>query len=143
MPLRSLLHLHANESRLIRRQFDNGAGGKCIFGLLTEPFSPEQQINTRPALIHHYGDDEESEHYAPARALVRLWDARFNDPIVIARYGCNSAPLTKRVLLRVLRQAIRRRQAKLRRHSRVGTAQSGGRAAARRSTPSSIVSIRL
>lgn len=108
MPLKSLLHLQANAPRLIRGQYQDGLGGKCIFGLLTECLPAERQITEPKALTRYFGGDREAAHYQPARAIVRLWDGHDRDAVVVARYGVG-ARLPKRFLLRVLRGAIRRR----------------------------------
>ena len=136
IPLESLEHMQANAGRLIRRQFDNGRGGKCIFGLLSEPFTEEPQIDCRSALIAFYGGDELAPHYQPARAIVRLWDGRSGDPVVLERYGANVAPLTRRLVLRVLRKAIRRRKAELRRRRNAGWIRCLASSASGRTTES-------
>ncbi len=141
IPLASLQHLQANADRLIRRKFDDGRGGKCIFGLLSEPFTEQPQIDCRTALIAFYGGDELATHYQPARALVRLWDARPADPVVLERYGSNVAPLSRRLVLRVLRKAIRRRTAGLRSRSGARLISRAGSTAGRRtSEPLSVCS---
>ena len=113
MPLACLRHLRANFRRLIRRKYDDGAGGKCIFALATEVLPEARRIVCRKSLTRFYGGDPEAPHYQPARALVRVWDGHDADPIALARYGAGPR-LTRRLLLKVLKRAIRRRTSFLR-----------------------------
>lgn len=113
MPLKCLRHLRANFRRLIRGKFDDGAGGKCIFALATEVLPETRRVVCRKSLTRFYGGDREAAHYQPARALVRLWDGHTTDSVVMARYGAGPR-LTRSLLLKVLKRALRRRVAFLR-----------------------------
>lgn len=107
MPLACLKHLQQNRGRLIRGKYTTADGGGCIFSLLTEILPESQRINSRESLIRFFGGNPQSEHYQPAKWIVRLWDYSICEG-VRQRYG-DCEHLSRRTLFQVLDEVIAER----------------------------------
>ncbi|HEY7091003.1 MAG TPA: hypothetical protein VH518_23100 [Tepidisphaeraceae bacterium] len=79
-PLKSLIHVRASRSRLIRGHYRRDGKG-CLFNLLSEVLPADQQIISRETLTRFFtgvsGEGaRDLPEYQPARWLVRLVDGQ-------------------------------------------------------------------
>lgn len=108
-----LKHVLEHRSRLVRGQYEDGKGGKCLMALLSELLPANQRIDSIHSLTRFFTGGEGEEYrqraeYQSPRWLVRAWDGVMRS-IPNSRYG-DIQSLDQDVVLEIIEEELAARE---------------------------------